>query len=715
MKNIARYMLFGLVGTMTIGTPNLAYGSKSLQDKVLVTGEATIKKDEIKATEIDFKNQSTINSLGKGRFFLGDFKLKDNETDNIKVSFKGRNFKNIERVRLQSEGANKSFSLYSSKDQVTVSSDYKTLNLEIDDSIKKEIYGDFVDSNGYYKNPKNTGRYYFYIDTLEEVKDASNNISYKRESHKLDEKFYIDILDTMEPKRTVPSDGYKYFNPEILFIDEVYYIRIDFDSNNDNFNDIKYKKGTSSTDRDFILLKDENNDIDFHLKLVGEESNRVDSKAEILVRDGSLYIPLRSRLEDGLEYELIYNDDYFIDEAIKKDLLDSKKLYEKVKGLNDSIGKIKDEIKEIDKLLENENLTNGEVTNLKNTRKNKEKTLLKLNKELKELNKEGEDPNILEGLLQDAYLKNKSDIGTKLTNLKRKLSFKLNSNPTVRKQYEGFVPEDYSAAYPILLEGKDFNHNMEVEFYGDGRYYSSDEVRVERDKAYVYLPTRRKLRPGMYDIILRNLNDYETELKYGVLSVVESGDFIPNEDYFVKDKALEGRVISLRTSSEDVLELKSRYADRSFLEIDLDQVLGHESWTKTIDFSDYLRANVLELKLRSSLFNVDIRDLKGLAYNRDEGLKISVGRARPYVVETFKGKLRNYDIKSDFIEIRSEEGRGSSYRLEIPFENSNGNNLKILRYDEDLRVFEEISTNVNLIDGLVEGFSLEEGIFVVVE
>ena len=53
--------------------------------------------------------------------------------------------------------------------------------------------------------------------------------------------------------------------------------------------------------------------------------------------------------------------------------------------------------------------------------------------------------------------------------------------------------------------------------------------------------------------------------------------------------------------------------------------------------------------------------------------------------------------------------------LQIPLKNSDGKNLKVLRYDEETRNFYEEISSINLVEQRIEVTSNSKGIFVVVE
>ena len=64
------------------------------------------------------------------------------------------------------------------------------------------------------------------------------------------------------------------------------------------------------------------------------------------------------------------------------------------------------------------------------------------------------------------------------------------------------------------------------------------------------------------------------QILYGSLSVVESGDMLPNEDYRIKDEFVGGEVRSAAKLSEDTLMLASYYSNAFHLLFHLDQWMG---------------------------------------------------------------------------------------------------------------------------------------------
>ncbi len=300
----------------------------------------------------------------------------------------------------------------------------------------------------------------------------------------------------------------------------------------------------------------------------------------------------------------------------------------------------------------------------------------------------------------------------------RSYSWTFNTNyfPKAEKLYEGSLSEYYDDGYPIAIDGSMFNSKTKVEFRDTSDYtYRADSVRLRDDTLYIYLPRRRRLPVGLYDIVISNGYDYETEMVYGVLSIVEEGDYIPNEDYRVKDENRREIVKENIARSSDVLEIKSRYTDRRNMEIDLDELMGREAWVRTIEYSAGTRDSINELELKSKWANTRINNLSLSRDRKERYIELRVGRVEASVSDLLKKKLRGKNIKSNFLEVSGENFDFTSLTIEIPYIQSDGSNLKMLRYDEDMRNFEEIPFTIDLINSKLKGITTKAGIFVIVE
>ncbi len=299
-----------------------------------------------------------------------------------------------------------------------------------------------------------------------------------------------------------------------------------------------------------------------------------------------------------------------------------------------------------------------------------------------------------------------------------KFTFNTNYRPKADKLYEGSVPEFYDYDYPIVIDGSFFRRDTEVDFRDmNGKFYSSDYVtlRDKNEKLYVYLPKSPRLPVGLYDIIVSNGRNYEVEMVHGVLSVVEEGDYIPNEDYRVKKENDIGMVKEIIGTSKDIIDLNNKSTNQLYLEIDLDELMGSEVWVRSIEYPTNRKDSINNLKLKSDWSNISIKNLK-LHRDADENkIKLRAGRVEASFGDILKGRIIDKSIKSNFIEVDGENFDFNEITIEIPYFESEGENLKILRYDENTREFKEITSKIDQLDRKVIGKSKDGGVFVIVE
>lgn len=312
--------------------------------------------------------------------------------------------------------------------------------------------------------------------------------------------------------------------------------------------------------------------------------------------------------------------------------------------------------------------------------------------------------------------------------------FTTTSQAKAEKIYQGSVPENYDASYPLIIKGKNLSSGLTVRFknVSTGKTYLIDrspkyikadpKKNNERDKLMIYLPKKDKLPVGLYNILVYSGVGLEDEYSDGVFSVVENGKYVPNEEYTEKDTIVNGNKVenSLKEiikTSQTELELLSRYTGST---LDLDQIMGEEVLTRDIK---YLGSFISDLNTRSKWSNVR---LKGIKSNSSRPITIRLGRAEPQVSDNLKRRLRGENIKSEMIIVSGEGYSAEKLNLTIPYKQSNGENLTVLRYDEQSRRVNKIKVNnenINKKDKFVEidlinalpSDNVTKGIFVVVE
>ena len=296
-------------------------------------------------------------------------------------------------------------------------------------------------------------------------------------------------------------------------------------------------------------------------------------------------------------------------------------------------------------------------------------------------------------------------------------SFTTTAIPIVSDTQIGSVVEDYDEDEPIILYGDFFDEQNVQVYFNDIR---AGRVRIRTDEngqslLWVYLPSgRNRLEPGIYTILVRNDGDHEYEV-FGALSVVKEGSYIPNEEYRVKNELRIGEVWSSLSNSEDTLIIDRRHTDRRSVEVDLDQLMGEQVLVRKIRFDGRRSDRISTLETLSKWADITLYDIGIDDYSRDEESNITLGRVEPQTVQNIKQRLGRRKIKSEFIQVIGENVRFSSFKITMPFKESDGEKLKVLRYDADTRNFSEEDFLVDKIEKTVTFHSSSPGIFVVVQ
>lgn len=289
--------------------------------------------------------------------------------------------------------------------------------------------------------------------------------------------------------------------------------------------------------------------------------------------------------------------------------------------------------------------------------------------------------------------------------------------PAITGMETGSVVENYDEDEPILLRGDFFDErNVEV-YFNDIR---ARRVRLATDEngktlLQVYLPTgRNRLDAGIYTIRVRNDRDHEFEV-FGALSVVKEGDHIPNEEYRLKVEQRMGEVHGSTSKSEDVLIIDRYYTDRRLVEADLDELMGEEVLLRKIRFDGRKNDRIGTLETLSKWADITLYNVGRDDYDKDEEQDLTLGRVSPQTAQNLKQRLGRQKIKSEFIQVTGENVRLSSLKVIMPFKESDGDNLKVLRYDPTTRQFTEEEFLADKLEKTVTVSGYNPGVFVVVE
>ncbi|MCT4593740.1 MAG: Ig-like domain-containing protein [Anaeromicrobium sp.] len=278
-------------------------------------------------------------------------------------------------------------------------------------------------------------------------------------------------------------------------------------------------------------------------------------------------------------------------------------------------------------------------------------------------------------------------------------NFKTKDIPNVDKISIGSIPEDYDD-YDIYIYGKYFSSDVEVYFNEEE---AKDVNRVDDKTLRVELPSN--LDVGTYDVIIKNGENHKATM-YGSISIIQEGDYVPNEKYKIKDKTSYGDIKSDIRINKDTLEVIGTYDE---LEINLDKLMGYNTYLKEIEYyGDYLGL----LETHSISGDINIFNLRRI--NADKRISLYVGKVNPHKLTNIKRKLRGKTILSDFMGVYGENFNLGSVVVKMPYKKCDLKKVKVLRYDEDLRNFYEEKFSINLIDKRIEIIGKDKGIFVIV-
>jgi hypothetical protein len=280
----------------------------------------------------------------------------------------------------------------------------------------------------------------------------------------------------------------------------------------------------------------------------------------------------------------------------------------------------------------------------------------------------------------------------------------------------GSVPEDYRSGTFIEITGSFFAHDgVRVKF--NDRYADRVEKTTVNGQTRLkaILPRSRRLEPGVYNVTVINDIHHQQTL-YSAFSVVQQSDLAAAQEgqRNIREGKL-GDVVEKVTTSETVLQLDTDYRDINYLKIDLDKLMGDKVLTRTISFPGRRGERINELETLSRWADITLYGVTlDSAQKRDE-ISVRLGRVDTARSAWLTGKLRGKSRVSDYIEVGGSNFRVDLVKIKLPFSRSEGNNLKVLRYDENLRNFMEVPFTVDRLEGTVSLYSINRGIFVVVE
>lgn len=299
-------------------------------------------------------------------------------------------------------------------------------------------------------------------------------------------------------------------------------------------------------------------------------------------------------------------------------------------------------------------------------------------------------------------------------------SFSTTAYPQVSGISLGSVGEDYDADDPILVTGDHFYTGGSIQVLFNDTPARRVEVVNEKGKCYlkVYLPSgSNRLKAGVYNVTVINKGEGKyKETLYGQFSVIAAAKgTVPEDGKHIKDRPREGDVIASVNSSEDTLELNSHYTNRSYLELDLDELMGETSWQRKIVYDAYRGDRIGELKLISNCATVSLFGLGPNTSYRNDKIEIRTGRAAPIQAKSLITKLGRMQTCSDVIELTGKNFGVERVAVAIPYRNAGDKPLKVMRYDEYGRCWHEVAAGIDRVNQIAIAANTRPGYFVVVE
>lgn len=285
--------------------------------------------------------------------------------------------------------------------------------------------------------------------------------------------------------------------------------------------------------------------------------------------------------------------------------------------------------------------------------------------------------------------------------------------PYISDLFDGSLPEDYDDDDYVVIRGDFFTEDSQI-YFNDEKARKVKYVEVKQADSsvvkYLHVYPPRDLEPGTYNVKVRNDSNHETLLE-GKFSIIKSGEFIPNEDYTTKSDSYKGEVRADNRVSEDTIYLERRYSSDETVSLNLDDLMGNETYIRKINMSSRDNESIKYLKTESYYADINLYNVKVL--NSREDAIIRLGRTKGSELGVMNSKLRGRDARSEFINVTGENYTVSGVELWIPFKSS-AEAVMALRYDESTRNFYPVDYRVDFNSKKVNVISDKSGIFVIV-
>lgn len=295
-------------------------------------------------------------------------------------------------------------------------------------------------------------------------------------------------------------------------------------------------------------------------------------------------------------------------------------------------------------------------------------------------------------------------------------SFSTMAVPTVMTIAPGSVAENYASGEYILIEGNFFNSTGVTVKFND-QWAERVEIITREGKPCLkaILPRNSRLQPGLYNVTVINDSNHQQTL-YGGLSVIKAAtENPPAEGRRTRSEGRLGEVVEKVAASETVLKLNNKYRNSNYVEINLDELMGTKVLARTIEYTGRRGDRIQELYTRSRWADITLYGVTLDSTRNGDQVGIRLGRVEAGRSSLLGTKLRGRQRLSDFIEVSGQNLRIDRVKINLPFQGSEGDKVKVLRYDETWRSWWEVPFTVNRLERTVLINSLSPGIFVVVE
>lgn len=301
-------------------------------------------------------------------------------------------------------------------------------------------------------------------------------------------------------------------------------------------------------------------------------------------------------------------------------------------------------------------------------------------------------------------------------------AFSTMHKPVVFSNNTFSVPEGYDSDQKIIITGSNFYPSSVKVYFNEIPARAVNVMTDSSGNQYleVYLPyystdSSSALRAGTYSITVSNDANHE-RISYGALSVIKREIYTLDKDAGYKGSSEYGVVKYDYKVSEDTLDLSYMSSTTSLITLNLDDIMGTDVWTRKIKYTyTFSWVTINKLQTLSKWANIALHDLTLKPSTSGGDAILKLGRVDAALAQTLKSKLEGKKVKSEMIQVTGDNFSASMYDMVIPFTNSNGNSLKVMRYDESSRSWLNQEGSIDRTEKAVRFTSFKPGIFVVVE